>query len=75
MNSLQSARLMIPLQVWIQFSVELPLVVFHVTVFICILNEMYRRNAKFSTGFFTMYMLQSVADLSSYVIVSTAALF
>lgn len=66
---------MIPLHLWIQFSVELPLVLFHVTVFICILNEIRHRNAKFATGFFAMYTLQSVADLSSYVIVSALAPF
>lgn len=63
---------MIPLQLWIQFLIETPLLVFHATVFICVLNEIYHRHSKFATAFFIIYILQSFADVSSYVIVSVS---
>lgn len=58
--------------VWIQLGVELPFVLFHVTVLICVLRSVHQRQPYFATAFFRIYALQSAVELWSYASVKTS---
>lgn len=51
-------------------SVKAVLLTFHVSVLACILQQRAKGISSFRSGFFTIYVLQSAADLSSHVLVS-----
>lgn len=55
------------LTIWLAFVVEAPLVAFHVTVIVCIVKQIAKKHVHFATGFFRLYVLQSVADIVNYV--------
>lgn len=61
---------MVPVQLWVEFSFEAVLIVFHATVVVCILLQVYRGNPEFTSGFFAIYLLQSFVDVGSFVTVS-----
>lgn len=50
------------------FFVQLPLVAFHITVDICILMQLSRRNPSFARSFYSIYLFQSVVDMCSYFV-------
>lgn len=50
----------------IRVSCETVFVVFHFSVLICVANQLLRRNAAFLTGFFKLYLAQSVVDVVAY---------
>lgn len=58
--------------VWIQLSLELPFVAFHVSVTACVLCRMRKKETSFNTLFFKLYSLQSFAEIYVYVVVSSA---
>ncbi|KAI1692223.1 serpentine type 7TM GPCR chemoreceptor srv domain-containing protein [Ditylenchus destructor] len=49
-------------------SIELPFVLFHVSVTVCIAWNIWKGRAALSTGFFLIYLVQSVCDLVSYAL-------
>lgn len=55
------------------YVIELLLLSFHLSVLMCILRERRKRTAAFLSGFFTIYCVQSVADVVDYVLVSSTA--
>ncbi|KAI1694228.1 serpentine type 7TM GPCR chemoreceptor srv domain-containing protein [Ditylenchus destructor] len=57
-----------PLPYIIQLSIELPFVLFHVSVTVCIAWNIWKGRAALSTGFFLIYLVQSVCDLVSYAL-------
>lgn len=46
-------------------------VIFHLSVLACVANQVVRRNSAFSTGFFKLYLAQSVVDVVAYYAVCT----
>lgn len=50
-------------------AIELCLFAFHLSVFACILRNRAKGNAVFSTGFYTIYIMQSVADYVGHWVV------
>lgn len=52
------------------FLVEIPLVIFHISVTCCIARHILRKSVQFNSGFFILYVIQSAADLVNYVWVS-----
>lgn len=58
----------------ISLSVEAPLLLFNATILICIVRQRWKGNASFSTDFFVIYMLQSLADLYHYPMVMAAGI-
>lgn len=54
--------------------VELMLLSFHISVLVCVLKERRSRTATFRSGFFTIYCVQSVADMADYILVSASAM-
>lgn len=61
---------MLPVELCIEFAIEVPLILFHLSVIIVIFMQIYRRNAMFRTGFFAIYLCQSFVDIGGYVFVS-----
>lgn len=59
---------------WVEVAIETPLVIFHLSVLCVLSREILRRNAVFSTAFFVLYCVQSVADIVYYLAVSDAHL-
>lgn len=53
------------------FTVETFLLSIHVSVALCILCQRLRRISIFMSDFFALYLVQAVADVSSYFLVST----
>lgn len=54
----------------IEVAVEIPFVIFHISVLIFLVGEIRRRNAVFSTPFFILYSVQSAVDIIYYLSVS-----
>lgn len=50
-------------------AVELCLLLFHASVLVCVLRKRANGNAAFRTGFFTLYAMQSTADIADYCLV------
>lgn len=46
----------------VSIAVELCLFGFHLSVLACILRNRTKGNAVFSTGFYTIYIMQSITD-------------
>lgn len=57
---------------WIEMAIEIPFLIFHLSVLLFIAGEILKRNAVFSASFFLMYCIQSVADIVYYLAVSDA---
>lgn len=51
------------------FAAELTLLAFHMLVMAVMIRERSRRNEYFLTAFFTVYIMQSVIDVFSYLVV------
>lgn len=51
-------------------SVESVFVMFHISVLLCVVRQRVKGTPLFSSGFFTIYIIQSVADICVYSIVS-----
>lgn len=58
--------------VWLPFIIEVPLVVFHTSVIVCICKQIHAKHAEFKSGFFAIYAVQSINDLLNYIWVSSA---
>lgn len=61
-------------------ALEMPLVVFNVLVTTCVVRRLMRSDPKFSAGFYTVFALQSGADILNYLVgpgkgMSTAGLW
>lgn len=56
---------------WTRLSVELVLLSFHLSVTLVIGVHVKRRHPSFTTGFFVLYLLQSVNDWMNYIAVRT----
>lgn len=63
---------MIPWWVLILFAIELVLLTTHVSSVVFLGRQLLRRNRFFSGAFFVIFFIQSLADLCSYLFVSTA---
>ncbi|KAH7700228.1 hypothetical protein AAVH_32655, partial [Aphelenchoides avenae] len=50
----------------IRIAIEIPFICFHLSVVLCIIVQAKRGNAFFKTGFFAIYVAQSVADIVHY---------
>lgn len=61
---------MFSLKLPVEFFVELPLLLFGMTVLTCIMTQMCGSNSKFTTGFFAIYVFQSFVDIGGYTFVS-----
>ncbi|KAI1713059.1 srg family chemoreceptor domain-containing protein [Ditylenchus destructor] len=57
-----------PLPYIVQLSIEFLFVLFHVSVTICIAWNIWKGRAALSSGFFLIYLVQSVCDLASYLL-------
>lgn len=55
---------------YVQYGTEIPLLFCSCTVNYCIFGQLRRRNPAFMTGFYVLYMLQVIVDLSEYATVS-----
>lgn len=55
---------------WVCLVVELLFLLFHISVFICILRQICSKCSNFSTAFYKLYVLRSVADYGAYAAVS-----
>lgn len=55
---------------FIKAGIELPFVLFHLSVALCIALLMRRRNKNFQTAFFKLYLAQSCVDIGVYLNVS-----
>ncbi|KAH7701572.1 hypothetical protein AAVH_31292, partial [Aphelenchoides avenae] len=53
--------------VWLPFLVEVPLAIFHTSVIVLVCKQMAKRNVEFTSGFFAIYVFQSVNDLLNYI--------
>lgn len=53
----------------LQLSLEIPLVLFHASVSFCISRQISRKQS-FNSGFYVLYLSQSVADVVNYAMVS-----
>ncbi|KAH7719281.1 hypothetical protein AAVH_13253 [Aphelenchoides avenae] len=57
---------------WVCLVVELLFLLFHISVFICILRQICSKCSNFSTAFYKLYVLRSVADYGAYAAGSIA---
>lgn len=48
----------------IQFVIDIPLVCFHLSVVACLSRKIHKKNADFCHGFFALYLLRSIADVT-----------
>lgn len=55
----------------LSFVVEGILLVFHVSVAACVASNVLKRNASFKGGFYNLFLVQSVADITAYLMVYT----
>ncbi|KAH7693331.1 hypothetical protein AAVH_39636, partial [Aphelenchoides avenae] len=49
-------------------TVEAAFMCFHVSVLVCVIRQRRRNNSSFVKTFFTVYVLQSCADIVNYVL-------
>lgn len=56
----------------VSLSVELPFLTFHISVLTCVLRQRRESASPFRSGFFTIYAIQSFAEISCFLLVSTA---
>ncbi|KAH7709300.1 hypothetical protein AAVH_23411, partial [Aphelenchoides avenae] len=56
--------------VLIVFALQLPLLFFHILVIICVGRRLLRHDAKFSNGFYGMFLVQSVVEVLNYMTVT-----
>lgn len=49
-------------------ALELPLVAFNVLVTACVVRRLMRSDPKFSAGFYSIFALQSGADILNYLV-------
>lgn len=59
-----------PSSTWLEVAIETPLVIFRLSVLFVLAHEIRRRNVVFSTSFFVLYCVQSVAAIVYYSAVS-----
>lgn len=52
--------------VLVQYLLELPLLLFSLYTASCIVAQVVKKNAAFSTGFYALYLLQTAVDLGEY---------
>lgn len=52
------------------FSAKVVLLLFHVSVLACILRQRAKGVCSFRSGFFTIYVIQSFADITCHISVS-----
>lgn len=62
------------LAAYLQSAIELPLLLFHVSVTMCILRQISKKNSAFANGFYALYVTQSVADITALVLVRNAVI-
>ena len=55
---------------FVLFCAEIGLLTLHLSVLACILRQRRKGRAAFQSGFFSIYIMQSVADVFSYFLVS-----
>lgn len=60
----------VPLFTIVVEVIQLILLAFHVLVLACVLRQRGNGTSGFRSGFFTIYIVQSVADIVDYIIVS-----
>lgn len=51
---------------WVWLAVELLLLAFHFSVLVCIIRQINEKNNKFTTAFYKLYVLRSLADYGAY---------
>lgn len=54
----------------VALSAKVILLIFHLSVLACILRRRAKGSASFRSGFFTIYVIQSVADITCHISVS-----
>ena len=54
---------------FVLLAIELPFIIFSVSIALCILREIRKSNAVFVNEFFAMYLMQSAADIVTIVAV------
>lgn len=54
--------------------IQVPLLLFHISVDICILRQLLRRNVAFSKGFYTLYLCQSLSDTGNFLVPARCSL-
>lgn len=55
----------------VSIAIELALLTFHVSVSVFLFAMVRKRRHPFTSGFFALYLTQSVVDCASYAVVST----
>ncbi|KAH7711914.1 hypothetical protein AAVH_20758 [Aphelenchoides avenae] len=50
----------------IRLCIELPLVFIWFSVLCCVIRQVLRKGSGFATGFFKLYIAQSIVDISAY---------
>lgn len=60
---------------FVQVGTELPFVLFHLSVAVCIARQVVQRNNTFRTVFFKLYLAQTVSDVGSYLTVGWLSSF
>lgn len=58
----------------VRAGVEIPLLCFHISVVVCVIRQVRKKNPMFTTAFFAIYIVQSMADVGTYVMVSVKIL-
>lgn len=56
---------------FLRTAIEGLLIVFYATVVICIVAQRRKKRLPFVSGFFTLYLLQSIADIGLMLVVRT----
>lgn len=54
----------------VSLSVELAFLAFHISVLACVLRQRRKSASPFRSGFFTIYAIQSVAEVCCFLLVS-----
>ncbi|KAH7703007.1 hypothetical protein AAVH_29829, partial [Aphelenchoides avenae] len=50
----------------IRLCIELPLVFIWFSVLCCVIRQVMRKGSGFATGFFKLYIAQSIVDITAY---------